>query len=242
MFSPVRAMGKAFACSGAVAARLLFVACTSDNGRPAALGDCVSSNAACVTPVIGGGSGSSGEGGAGGCAVDTSASQCTQCANSACCAPLAACFASTDCQNLLNCETTCAGASACVTACKQQYPSSVLALSALDSCLNSKCPICRQSGVGDPCVEQDNTCIAGVSCEGSWCTRTCTHDANCTGIGPSGGNALGRENACIHSSSSGDLCFPGCSVNSDCALFPTTYCFATTSVDGLVATICMSSP
>src|SRR5580704_13577055 len=133
MILGVGAMKEAGRSAAAGAAWLVLAACTTNEARPPSLGDCVAGDAGCSVSTVGTGGGS-GEGGtSGGCSVNASDSLCTQCANSDCCTPLAACFANTDCQNLLNCTTNCAGGSSCVSACEQQFPSSVEALSTLDS-------------------------------------------------------------------------------------------------------------
>jgi hypothetical protein len=224
-----------------VAGCLAVVACSSSNSHPPALDDCISDAAPCSPPVVVGGSVSENDDGSSGCMVNPMDSLCAQCANASCCAQLGACYASADCQNLMNCELNC-GNNACTNGCQQQFPHSVTSLDALTLCVTIKCSVCNQSGVGDPCVAQAGACNPGLSCGGLWCTRTCAGASDCTGLGPNGGNELGRENECVRSAANGDMCFAGCMTDSDCAAFPGTYCLSTTSADGLSIMICASSP
>jgi hypothetical protein len=142
----------------------------------------------------------------------------------------------------MSCADNCGGSSNCVNDCESQYITSVNALVAFDSCLDQKCVICAESGVGDPCFPQESTCVVGLTCAGSWCTKSCARESDCTGIGPLGGNLLGPENACIHSTSLGNVCYPGCLTDSDCDSFPGSYCFATTSLDNLAVSVCVGAP
>ncbi len=142
----------------------------------------------------------------------------------------------------MSCEASCGGYAGCVTACQQQYPGSVTTLADLSSCANLKCPVCSELGVGDSCHLPGSTCNPGLSCGGLWCTKACARASDCAGLGAAGGNAAGQPNACIFSPSEGDVCFPGCSTDADCAPFPGTYCLVTTSVDRLSVAICASSP
>jgi hypothetical protein len=224
----------------AIAAGLL--ACSAGESRPPPLGDCVGDDAACSPPTggTGGGGGTPGQDGASNCAVNAGDSMCSQCASMSCCAQLGACDASTDCQNLMSCENAC-NSGACVTGCQQNFANGVTQLSALTSCLSRNCPVCTQLGIGDGCQAQANPCNAGLTCNGFWCTKSCTRASDCTGLGAGGGNALGQQNACIYGAASGNTCVPGCTTDSDCTAFSGTYCFLTTSVDGLSVSICQSS-
>ncbi len=232
--------------AGLTGAFLVVGACSSATSLPPAIPDCVASDSAvCSVPGVTVGS-AAGEGGAGGttgaCGVNSADSQCTQCANASCCASLTTCFASSDCQNLLSCQESCGGLAACASACLREFPSAGAVFDELQSCLATKCPVCSEAGIGDPCIPGETACIAGLTCVDSWCTRACTSDANCTGLGPEGGNAAGSQNACIVSRSNGDICFPGCVSNTDCSSFPGTYCFATTSAGAASVLVCTNLP
>lgn len=229
--------------ASATAVLLAIVACSSNDARPPASGDCVVvDGSTCTTSVIGGGS-SGGEGGAdGGCSVSAGDSQCGQCGTASCCSELEQCSNSTDCTNLLSCENTCSGGSACLTACEHQFPAGVSGLQLVSSCLATDCPICAESGVGDPCGPQFAACETGLTCSGLWCTKGCVLSSDCAGIGGAGSNTLGFANVCM-ATSHGDLCTPGCAgAAGACADFPGTYCFATTAADGSNASVCTALP
>jgi hypothetical protein len=221
-------------------------ACTSTVSHPPDLGDCTGTEVSCPAPVVagGGGGGSGADSGAAGgaCSVSPLDSQCTQCANGSCCSAYLACADDVDCQNLSSCEENCGGASACISACEGQSPKGIDTLTTLSDCVTVKCPVCTQSGVGDPCDGAASVCNAGLSCPGLWCTKACARSSDCVGLGADGGNALNLPNACIESAASGETCTPGCAVDADCVDFPGTFCFATTSVDGLSVHVCAPSP
>ena len=215
-------------------------ACTAMTPHPPDLGNCSGIDASCPAPTIArGGGGPAADGGAAarGCVVSALDSRCAQCANASCCDPLAACDTDVACQNLSSCEQNCGGLSACVAACEGQSPTGIALLEALTTCVDSKCVVCTESGVGDPCNPLASACIAGLTC-GLGCTKPCARSSDCAGLGAGGGNALNLPNACVASASSGEVCAPGCSVNADCASFPGTFCFATTSIDRLAIRIC----
>jgi hypothetical protein len=218
---------------------LVAVACSSSAGRPAELSDCVG----CFTPTVAaGGGGPTVDSGENSCGVSADDSLCNQCAGADCCPDLSACLASTDCQNLWSCETSCSGQSSCVGGCQQQYPNSVALFQALGACVTQKCTVCSELGVGDPCEPGGVACNAGLSCGGLWCTKDCARASDCLGLGAAGGNVLNEESACVRTSSSQGVCFPGCETDADCTDFPGTYCFETTSVDALSVRICATSP
>ncbi|HLK40322.1 MAG TPA: hypothetical protein VKU41_26405 [Polyangiaceae bacterium] len=231
------------AATAALGAVLAALACSSRTSRPPELGNCVPDDSGCTSVSVGGGStgGGGGEGGAaqGGCTTSSSDSLCDQCAGANCCAPLASCSQATGCQNLRNCEQTCGASASCIDTCQTQFASGTSPLALLVSCLEAKCPVCSQIGVGDPCGGQ--ACNAGLTCQGLWCSKGCARTADCTGIGPNGGNLLGRRNACM-AASSGLTCAAGCMTDADCQPFPSTYCLATTSADGLAVQVCTSYP
>lgn len=222
---------------------LTIVACSAEDAHPPASGGCVAvDGSTCKTTVIGSSSG--GEGGAdgGGCPVSAGDSQCGICATTSCCSELVECNSSTDCTNLLSCENTCSGDSACLTACEKQYPTGVSTLQLVSSCLARDCPVCGESGVGDPCGPQYPACVTEATCNGLWCTAACVRSSDCAGIGADGANTLGFANVCM-ATSHGDLCTPGCAGASNaCADFPGTYCFATTAADGTSVSVCSALP
>ncbi len=228
--------------AGAAAASFLLVACSSEY-RPPELGDCTPmGDASCSTSSIGSGSiGGGSDDASAVCNAGPAASQCDVCANAKCCMPLTACAGSTQCNNLLSCVMGCGGAAACVDGCNHNYSGSVTTLDAIDSCLMQKCVVCSESGIGDPCASGANTCVAGLTCNGAWCTRVCAQSSDCAGIGPNAGNFTSAPNACI-STPSGGFCAPGCATNADCADFPGTFCLSTTSFDRLAVSICSSLP
>ncbi len=246
-------------CSSiARAATALFVleACSSQP-RPSALGDCVVvGDAGCANAPLGGGAVGSGgtndgslddvDNGGGVCGEGTSASQCDTCLGANCCKPLSACTTSIECSNLLSCVMACAGAGAsdCIDDCNGRYEGSVSMLDEVESCLTTECPICNESGIGDPCVPGQDTCIAGLTCNAFWCTSPdrCERASDCLGIGANGGNYLGLPNACV-ATGEGNFCTPGCVIdttNSGCVTG--TFCHSTTSVDGLAVSVCATLP
>jgi hypothetical protein len=93
--------------------------------------------------------------------------------------------------------------------------------------------------VGDPCGGTLGTCNAGLTCSnGSWCTRTCTKDSDCAGVGPNNGNYLGFTNACIHTTAGFNTCEPGCNVAQDCSGFAGTSCVVAMDIAGGNAFVC----
>lgn len=183
---------------------------------------------------------SAGDAGAGVCAPASGDSTCVQCAKASCCGEFTICAASTDCTSLSACEANC-NDSACVSGCEQDFPSGVAPLQQLDSCLGTECRSCTELGVGDSCAASRGTCETGLTCNGLWCSKSCTTSTNCAGLGPSGGNSLGEQSACVGTATNGNVCFPGCALStSDCTPFPGTSCFSTMSVDGVTVAVCES--
>ncbi len=217
---------------------LIATACSASAPHPPELSEC---HDGCSTPIVGAGGTSGGDDASAGCATTANDSQCLQCLGAHCCGLLEACIDSVDCQNLSSCTSACTTA-ACLSACDGSFPKGVTLLDALAPCETSECPVCSEAGVGDPCSAQEDACTTGLSCAGLWCTKTCLHASDCSGLGAAGGNAFGQVNACMHSATSGAICFPGCTSDSDCSAFPGTYCLSTTSADGLSVTVCANSP
>ena len=153
-----------------------------------------------------------------------------------CCTATNDCFGSASCQDLYNCTLNCTS-TACVNDCDAKYPAGVSDLNVLESCLGQKCPVCSESGVGDPCV----ACSTGLSCSGLWCTKPCARSSDCGGLGMNGGNFTGQANACV-ATPSGITCVPGCASNTDCFDFPGTYCAPATSVDRVAVSVCTLLP
>jgi hypothetical protein len=225
-------------------ALVAIVACTSNGAHPPELGNCVPvEGGICTTTVVVGGSsgGEAGTGDGGSCTVSAGSSQCGECATQSCCSELEECAGSTTCSNLLSCEDGCLGGASCLTGCQQQFPTGVSTLQSLSSCLTRDCVVCDESGVGDPCGPQYYACETGLSCGGSWCTRSCVRSSDCVGLGANGANTLGFPNACM-ATTSGDACTPGCASAADCAAFPGTYCYATTDVGGSNVSVCAPLP
>jgi hypothetical protein len=218
-------------------------ACTQSTDHPPGLADCTGVDAACPPPEIagGGGGGSGSDGGATvtGCTVNAADSQCDQCGNGSCCNDVDNCQNDMNCRTLLICEESCGGGPTCVSTCEGLSPLGVDLLTTLDDCLQVKCPVCLQFGVGDPCDPAASACNPGLACDRSWCSKPCVRASDCVGLGANGGNELNLPNACMEITGLGQVCAPGCSVDSDCIDFPSTYCSASTSIDGLVVTVCL---
>jgi hypothetical protein len=229
---------KARFASASVAIVLAFVACSSSEQHPPALGDCVGDDASCTSGVMVGGPGGAQPDAApgGACTVDATESQCDQCIFASCCSQANGCQALASCQNLVVCAANCL-TSACIAGCNQQFQTGVAAYDALLSCASSRCSICSEAGVGDPCGAAP--CVAGLTCNGQWCTKPCLRAADCTGIGASGWNGQGEQNQCM-STARGLECAPGCTVDAQCAGLRGTYCRSTTSADGLAVQVCAS--
>lgn len=225
---------KALGAACATAAILLVFACSSSSARPPVEGcqgsDCVGG---------GGGAGSSSSSGGvsgddastgddattGPCGVPANASQCETCVaqRTSCCSDLQTCIASTTCRAMLGCVSACGGGSTCVNECCTTYPTECGTYQQISTCEQS-CQPCVESGVGDACGGLSYPCAANLTCNGSWCTRTCNMDSDCAGIGPGGGNYLSFPNRCIHTSAGNNTCAPGCMVPQDCSGFPGATC------------------
>jgi hypothetical protein len=227
--------------AGSVVVLAAIAACTSQE-RPPAAGDCVATAGhPCTTGVVGGSSSGGGDGSAGSCSVNAGDSECDQCASGSCCTELQNCANLPACQNLVSCEDSCNDVGSCLTACQQDFSTGVSTLQAFDTCLSSRCLVCNESGVGDPCSSQFPPCVAGLSCNGSWCTKACARSTDCAGLGTGGASSLGTPNVCM-AGTSGDLCTPGCGAGGVCTDFVSTYCLATTAVDGTAVSVCSFLP
>jgi hypothetical protein len=101
--------------------------------------------------------------------------------------------------------------------------------------------VCDESGIGDPCSAGYPSCLAGLTCNGLWCTKTCAHSSDCAGIGSSGTTIAGEANACI-TGPSGDFCAPECTSSADCDDFPGAYCLSTLSIEASTVSVCSSLP
>ena len=215
------------------------VACSSSPSHPNGLGDCDPNDAGKCSVSMGGGSGGSGSGGEGGteagaCGNSSDVSQCDQCADEQCCSELQTCGNSTDCEELLECVSDCA-TDACITDCENQHPASRSSYQSLVMCADVHCKVCTESGVGDPCGTSGYACVAGTSCTGSWCTKTCASDSECAGVGPSGDDIQDEPNACVHGT-----CYPGCTSDTQCAAYPgTSQCEVANDISGAQVQVCV---
>jgi hypothetical protein len=212
------------------------LACSTRAPLPPQGGDCVPfDGGSCGVAGGGGGVGGPSTGGdAGGvCTVNQGDSLCDQCLETSCCAEVNACEADSACQPLATCIENCV-LSTCISGCDARFPSGVAPYGHLTSCASAKCPVCAESGVGDPC---NLPCLSGLTCSGSYCTKACVRGSDCAGIGPGGDNLAGAPNACLETSR-GPECAAGCTTNAQCTNFPGTYCQSTTSADGLAVQVC----
>ncbi len=229
---------------GALAA-LLPAACSQSPSRPPDLGPCEVDDASCTATSLGGGTGGGEDAAtsAGACPSSAGDSQCAICEETSCCTPFVACTGNMDCNNLLNCERMCSGAVGCASMCETgPQVNGESMLGNFTSCVETKCPICSELGIGDPCVPLGVACNPGLTCSGLWCTKACLRSTDCVGLGGGGGNTLGLPNACIETAGAGGQCFAGCNTDADCVAFPGSFCFATTSSEGLSVQICQPPP
>jgi hypothetical protein len=160
-----------------------------------------------------------------------------------CCTELQGCANDLSCGNLLVCIDHCAGDATCINTCNNSYPTGTSLYQTLSSCSQSHCGVCAELGTGDPCgALSASACSANLTCN-MWCTRTCNQDSDCNGLGPNGGNYLGRPNACIHPTGGLQYCAPGCdpTMLGDCTGFPGTICRTATDVSGATVSVCGSA-
>jgi hypothetical protein len=228
--------------AGSPALFAAIAACTSQD-RPPAEGDCVPTDGGTCSPTIvtGGSSGGSDGGSAGACTVSSGDSACDQCESMSCCTQLQSCNNLPACENLLSCENNCNDVGSCITACQQEFPTGVLTLQVLASCVTRDCLVCSESGVGDPCDTIYPPCVAGLTCNGSYCTKACARSTDCAGLGAGGVSSLGFASVCM-STTAGDLCVPGCGPAGACSDFSSTYCLSTTALDGTAVSVCAFLP
>jgi hypothetical protein len=236
----IRSVGTVVKAFGAGLA--LLASCSPASPLPPPIPDCQANDAGCTTQTgVGGGGVSDDSGSAASCGqLDLSgSSQCTQCAELQCCPALTTCFDNTDCATLYTCEEACGGLASCVNS--ECALGAVAMFNEVEICLRGKCPVCNESGVGDPCGGSAPDCAAGYTCFDGWCTADCTASTAstaCSGLGPNGTNALGFANACLALAGEGDVCAPGCGSDSDCANFVDTLCLPTTAVGGATVQVC----
>lgn len=242
-------MRKAIGAAGAIAAVLLAFACSSSSPSHPPVEGCQGTG--CVGGSGGGGSSGSGgssSGSSGGtgddassgpCGLPSSSSQCLLYLGRQCCTLLQGCTGDATCENLLACVNACGGGATCVNTCEQSFPRAANTYEMLDTCARTAGSPCTESGTGDPCGSLAYPCTSNLSCNGTWCTRPCSSDADCTGIGPNGGNELGFPNACIRLSGGATTCAPGCQRAQDCnTIFPGTTCVLGNDASGSTAFVC----
>ena len=226
-----------------VAIAAAAVACTSMQ-LPPPIPDCPP-DSGCSEPITGagGGGGDGGTEAAASCGGTVADSQCDQCAFGNCCTQISDCLGTTDCSNLFSCIEECSGSPPCVSGCEgKALSSSVAAYDAINTCIDAKCPVCAESGIGDPCSGSYPPCTSNLTCNGLWCTEPCAPTTVCSGLGPNGGNVGGTPNVCVFAQGAGDTCAPECATDNDCAVFPGTYCMSTTAVDGSAVQVCTVLP
>lgn len=163
-------------------------------------------------------------------------SQCDVCGGERCCAQLEACGAVPDCGPLGSCVLECGGRVTCIDKCEQTYPNGVGAYQAYASCQKQHCTACTEQGVCDPCVGTAYPCAPGLMCNGAWCTRSCTSNSDCVGIGVNGSNYSGYPNHCIQTDT-GFACAPDC--GQGCSAFGDGMtCVGAMDVQGTSVTVC----
>lgn len=236
-------------------AALVAVAACSSTPPPAAVGNCVPvDDAACtVSGSVGGGSSGESDGGQSSgttptsCQVSSADSLCMQCYLPACCSLITACEASADCVALSTCVNDCLSASSvvtidkCIGACTMSDtdPESVAAYNNLLACEGAKCAnACDQHGVGNPCVTGYPSCVAGTTCNGSWCTKVCARDTDCAGTGGSGGDQEGTANVCVFVTGTGNTCAPSAPANCTATYADTFLDTAAIDVSGSPVAVC----
>lgn len=85
-------------------------------------------------------------------------------------------------------------------------------------------------GIGSPCTTAMAPCGSGTNagtCNGRWCTKTCTTSVDCPG-----------NNWCIRNNAGTNTCFVGCTTSTNCAQFSGTVCQSGSDVSGLPIMVC----
>ncbi|HEX8791594.1 MAG TPA: hypothetical protein VF765_11635 [Polyangiaceae bacterium] len=240
-------MRKALGFASAAAVVLLAFACSPSSSHPPVEG---CGGAGCGSS--GGGASSGGTSSSGGtdgggddaatnCGVPSNGSQCSLCLADKCCTQLTGCTQDMACNSVSGCVLACGGGSTCITMCENTFPAGTTLYEELSSCAQ-RCIPCTEEGTGDPCGGLTSyACASTLSCNGQWCTpATCTQDSDCTGLGQSGGNYLGRANACVRGANGGLTCAPGCMSPGDCSAFSGAICRVATDASGSLVSVCGS--
>jgi hypothetical protein len=113
-------------------------------------------------------------------AADALEGNCRECANTACCAELAACDTPA-CDQRLGCEVACNGDATCLDTCATMFPDGAAA-SAVTSCLAGGCEVCAapsavcgtELSIGSPacdacitenCCTEVDACLLDTDCK-----------------------------------------------------------------------------
>ncbi len=99
-----------------------------------------------------------------------------------------------------------------------------------DSC-HDDCGYCPGTAPAMAPCSADGDCQSGV-CAG-WCVQGCSSGWDCVGDGT--GTLYG---SCVVASDDNAYCFPSCSVDGDCAVYPGTSCMAGVNNEGFDTTVC----
>jgi hypothetical protein len=232
--------GRQAIVAGSFVAWIAAAACSSTSLPPAA-GDCVPTKGVkCGSGVVAGGS--SGEAGATATCVTDAGGPCEECVASSCCSEFVTCQGNSACVSLLACAATCTSGS-CIDQCKQTWIAGAAQYNAFIACETSRCTVCGQSGVGDPCGATYFPCEVGLTCTGGLCTKTCTGSSLCTGAWTNGWNIYGTKNLCVRINGGGNECAPSCSSNdSPCQYYPGTVCAQVITYENTTQTVCSETP
>ena len=214
-------------------------ACAESSGHPPELGTCEFDDASCrASVVVGGDAGTARTAGRAraACPINAGDSQCTQCAESELLPVVRRVHGEHGLPESARAASRAAPAPlACASDCEGQSPNGVALLDELTSCHRGEVPRlqpARESAI--PAVARALPAIPGSSCSG-----LVVHEGLRALHGLRRARAPGAEthsgfpNACVATaerrrSSAG----PAAQTDSDCALFPGSFCFATTSSDG----------
>ena len=178
----------------------------------------------------GGATGTGGTAGAGGMclAPGGTCAATTDCCQTGSTAPTGAVCISDD--NL--CHAKCTSGTQCKSGCCASVMGETYGV-----CADAATYCATLKGVGDPCTA-DTECASG-SCS-IWCQAPCgAGNSICSSTPSRLENAQGQLNWCILSNANTTSCFPGCLVDSDCAVFGAGLtCQSVTDVDGLTDSVC----